>query len=114
MDDCIFCKISAGEIPSEIVHRDEQFIAFKDISPLAPVHLLIIPRRHVTSLQSVTEAESGMIGQMAMIAKKLAAQFGVNETGYRVVINTGAYGGQLIKHLHMHLLGGKKLGDKLG
>ncbi len=114
MSDCIFCKIIAGQIPSEILYQDEWVVAFKDIQPQAPVHLLIVPREHIATLQGIADAKGGIIGQMTVVANKLAAQTGIAAKGYRVVINTGAEGGQVVKHLHMHLLGGKMLDGKLG
>jgi len=112
--DCIFCKIVAGEIPSNILYQDDRVIAFRDINPLAPVHILIIPKEHIPSLTDLSEGQASLIGQMVMVANQLATQEGVSEKGYRLVINCGPEGGQLIPHLHMHLLGGKKLADELG
>ena len=112
--DCIFCKIVAGEIPSDIVYRDEEIIAFRDINPLAPVHVLIIPREHIAYLSNLSEAQSGLVGRMVNVANELAKKEGISESGYRVVINCGEGGGQLIPHLHLHLLGGRKLSDGLG
>jgi histidine triad (HIT) family protein len=112
--DCIFCHIVAGKIPSEIVYQDEELIAFRDINPQAPTHLLIIPKKHITSLADLSQAELPLIESMVAVAHKLARQEGITETGYRLVVNYGEWGGQVVPHLHMHLLGGKKLSDKLG
>ena len=112
--DCIFCQIVAGEMPSNIVYQDEGVIAFRDINPQAPVHLLIIPRRHIPSLTHLSEADSPLIGHMVNIANQLAKREGVFETGYRLVVNSGEEGGQLVPHLHMHLLGGRRLSGGLG
>ena len=112
--DCIFCHIVAGKIPSEIVYQDEELLAFRDINPQAPSHLLVIPKKHITSLADLSEAELPLIGSMVAVAHKLARQEGITETGYRLVVNYGEWGGQVVPHLHMHLLGGKKLSDKLG
>ena len=112
--DCIFCKIIAGEIPSDIVYQDEEVIAFRDINPLAPTHLLIIPKKHIPSLTHLSEAESPLIGHMVNIANQLAKKEGIAEKGYRLTINCGEQGGQLVPHLHMHLLGGRKLSDGMG
>jgi len=112
--DCIFCKIIAGEIPGDIVYQDEEVIAFRDINPLAPTHLLIIPKKHIPSLASISEAESPLIGHMVNVANQLARKEGIAEKGYRLVINCGEQGGQLVPHLHMHLLGGRKLSDGMG
>ncbi len=112
--DCIFCQIVAGEIPSEILYQDEEVIAFRDINPLAPSHLLIIPRKHISSLVQLSEAESSLIGKMVNTANQLAKREGIAESGYRLVINCGEQGGQLVPHLHMHLLGGRRLSNSLG
>jgi len=112
--DCIFCKIAAGEIPADIVYQDEEIIAFRDISPQAPRHLIIIPRKHIPSLDQMKESDAALLGRMVAIASKLAKDEGVAEKGYRLAINCGAEGGQLVPHLHMHLLGGRKLSDALG
>ena len=114
MTDCIFCQIVAGKVPSEILYRDEEVIAFRDINPQAPTHLVIIPKRHIPSLTLLSEAESPLIGHMVSIANQLAKREGVFESGYRLVINCGKEGGQLVPHLHLHLLGGRKLSDELG
>jgi histidine triad (HIT) family protein len=112
--DCIFCQIAAGKIPSDIVYQDEELLAFRDINPQAPQHLLIIPRKHIPSLAELTPAELPIIGSMVALAHKLAQKEGIAETGYRLVVNYGEWGGQVVKHLHLHLLGGKKLSGKLG
>ncbi|MBN1862912.1 MAG: histidine triad nucleotide-binding protein [Dehalococcoidales bacterium] len=112
--DCIFCQIATGKIPGDIVYQDEELLAFRDINPQAPKHLLIIPRKHIPSLAELSPAELPIIGNMVALAHKLAQQEGVAETGYRLVVNYGEWGGQVVKHLHLHLLGGKKLSDKLG
>jgi len=114
MADCIFCKIINKEIPSQVVYEDEHILAFKDIYPLAPVHILIIPKKHLVSVNDLTEADTGTIGQIFLVIKKLAAELGVADSGYRVVTNTGSDGGQVVGHLHFHLLGGQELGKKIG
>lgn len=111
--DCIFCKIVAGEVPSKIFYQDEEMIAFPDIYPQAPTHLLIVPRKHIPSLATLTEEESPLIAHMVNIANRLAKEEGISERGYRVVINCGEEGGQAVPHLHMHLLGGRRLSDGL-
>jgi len=111
---CIFCQIIAGKVPSEIIHQDEEVIAFRDIHPMAPVHLIIIPKRHIPSLAHLSEAESSLIGHMVNVANQLAKREGISESGYRLAMNCGKEGGQLVPHLHLHLLGGKKLSDELG
>lgn len=114
MEDCIFCKIVDGEVPSNIVYQDEELMVFPDINPLAPVHLLIIPRKHIASLVELSEEESYLIGNMAKAANRLAKKEGIAENGYRLVINCGEMGGQGVAHLHMHLLGGRQLSSALG
>ncbi len=111
--DCIFCKIAAGEIPSNIVYQDEEVVVFPDIHPVTPVHLLIIPRKHIPSVNTLTEADSMLIGHMVNVASQLAKKEDISEKGYRLVINVGEYGGQIIQHLHMHLLGGRRLSGKM-
>jgi histidine triad (HIT) family protein len=112
--DCIFCQIVAGKVPSDIVYRDEEVVAFRDINPVAPTHLLIIPKRHIPSLAHLSDAEIPLIGHMVKVANQLAREGGVAESGYRLVINCGEQGGQLVPHLHMHLLSGRKLSDAMG
>ena len=112
--DCIFCQIVAGKIPSEILYQDEEVIAFRDINPQAPTPLIIIPKRHIPSLAHLSEAESPLIGHMVNIANQLAKREGISESGYRLAMNCGKEGGQLVPHLHLHLLGGRKLSDTLG
>jgi len=112
--DCIFCQIVAGKVPSEIVYQDEKVIAFRDINPQSPTHLIIIPKKHIPSLTHLSEAELPLIGHMVNIANQLAKGEGISESGYRLVINCGEQGGQLVPHLHMHLLGGRQLSGALG
>lgn len=112
--DCIFCKIIAGQILSDVIYTDDKVVAFRDINPMAPVHLLIIPREHILSLNDVTEQQTTLVGHMVQVAKQLAKQQGIATKGYRVVINTGPQGGQVVQHLHMHLLGGRELTGGLG
>ncbi len=112
--ECIFCQIVAGKIPGEILYQDEEVIAFRDINPQAPTHLLVIPRRHIVSLADLSEDESPLMGHMVSTANQLAIREGVAESGYRLVINSGKQGGQLVPHLHLHLLGGRQLSGRLG
>jgi len=111
--DCVFCQIVAGTIPSETLYQDEEVIAFRDINPLAPTHVLIIPKRHIVSLAQMTDDEMPLIGHMARVANQLAREEGVAESGYRLVISSGEQGGQIVPHLHMHLLGGRRLADRM-
>ena len=112
--DCIFCQIASGKIPSDIVYQDEELIAFRDINPQAPVHLIIIPRKHIPSLAYLSQADSSLLGHMVAVANQLAKGEGVAEKGYRLAINCGEEGGQLVPHLHLHLLGGRRLSGTLG
>ncbi len=112
--DCLFCRIAAGEIPAEVVFQDDEFIAFRDIHPQAPKHVLIIPKTHISSLNDVGEMQQGLMGRILLTAKKIAEIEGIAEKGYRISLNTGHDGGQLIPHLHFHLLGGRRVDDILG
>jgi histidine triad (HIT) family protein len=104
---CIFCKIARGEIPSKTLVNSKELIVFRDIAPQAPTHVLIVPKKHVGSLDDMTDAD--LLGRMMTLAAALARQEGVAKTGYRTVINTGSDGGQSVDHLHIHLLGGRKM-----
>ena len=112
--DCIFCQIVAGKIPTDILYQDEEVIAFHDIHPIASTHLLIIPKRHIPSLTHLSAEDLPLIGHMVNIANQLAKKEGIAESGYRLVINCGKQGGQLVPHLHLHLIGGRRLSDELG
>jgi histidine triad (HIT) family protein len=109
MSDCIFCKIVAGEIPSEIVFQDDVCLAFRDINPGAPTHVLIIPKEHIATLNDLTPQHESVVGHILLVAKKIAGQLGVGESGYRVVANCNSDGGQAVFHIHFHLLGGRRL-----
>jgi histidine triad (HIT) family protein len=111
---CIFCRIVAGEVPSDIVYQDEDFLASRDISPQAPTHVLIIPKTHITSLAKLAGGQQELAGRLIIIAKNLAEKEGVAKRGYRLVINCGPEGGQVVPHLHLHLIGGRRLDDRLG
>lgn len=108
--DCLFCRIAAGSIPATIVHEDDQVLAFRDIAPRAPTHLLLIPRRHIDSALELTEADGALLGRLFAVAADLARSEGIAEGGYRLVTNIGTWGGQTVHHLHLHLLGGRSLG----
>ena len=114
MEECVFCRIIAGEIASDIVYQDKDFFAFRDINPQAPEHIIVIPRVHIASVTELTEREQELMGGLIILAKNLAELDGIGQTGYRLVINCGHEGGQMIPHLHLHLLGGRKLSDQLG
>ena len=109
MPDCLFCKIVGGDIPASIVHRDEHFVAFKDINPQAPLHVLIIPRRHIASLNDLGPEDDGLVGEMVRRAAAIAREHGVADRGYRTVFNCNADAGQSVFHIHLHLLGGRGL-----
>ena len=113
MEDCIFCKIIKREIPASIVYEDEEIIAFKDIQPAAPIHILVIPKKHIASLAELNENDELLIGKIYTVINKVAEAQGVKEKGYRVIVNCGKDGGQEVGHLHFHLLAGKKLGEKI-
>lgn len=108
--DCLFCKIVGGDIPATLVHEDERIVAFRDIHPQAPVHILLIPREHVASLDAADPAHEALLGRLLLVARDLARSEGMAEDGYRTVLNVGADGGQTVHHLHVHLLGGRSLG----
>jgi histidine triad (HIT) family protein len=110
MADCLFCKIFKKEINSKIVYEDKEIMAFEDINPQAPVHILIIPRKHIESLNDIKEEDEILLGKMFTVAKKLAKEKGISEDGYRTVFNTNKNAGQAVFHLHLHLLGGRKFG----
>ncbi len=107
--ECIFCKIADKQVPSNILFEGENVMIIQDIMPKAPVHAQVISKKHIRSLNDVTDADSSLIGEMILAAKNYAAQAGVSETGFKLVMNTGKEGGQVIPHWHIHLLGGKQL-----
>jgi histidine triad (HIT) family protein len=104
---CIFCRILSGEASAAIIYRDEMVTAFRDIHPIARTHILVIPNRHIVSVNELEAGDEALVGHMVMVAKELAAREGVAENGYRLMINTGVHGGQTIPHLHLHLIAGK-------
>lgn len=112
MENCIFCKIIKGEILSQKVYEDDEILAFKDINPLAPVHILVIPKKHIETTNDLTEADEEVIGKIFTVIKKIAKENNL-KNGYRVINNCGEDGGQEVKHLHFHLIGGRKLGMKI-
>ena len=114
MAECIFCKIVAKEIPSQVLYEDGEIIAFNDINPVAPVHILIIPKKHIFSIKDITDTDQELIGKIFILIQKLAAEKGIADTGFRVVTNSGSDGGQEVGHLHFHLIGGTNLGRKIG
>jgi histidine triad (HIT) family protein len=110
MDTCLFCKIAAGTLPSKKAYEDDRVIAFHDINPQAPVHILICPRKHIATLNDVTAEDDALLAHMFAIARKMAQQFGVDQKGYRTVFNVNAEAGQTVFHLHLHVIGGRRLG----
>lgn len=113
MENCVFCKIINKKIPSEIVYEDEKVIAFKDINPAAPIHILVIPKKHIETLLDVSEEDSELIAYIYQIINKIANESGFAENGFRVIANCGKDSGQEVWHIHFHVLAGKKLGDKI-
>lgn len=109
MSDCVFCKIVAGKIPAKLLHEDEFVVAFADLAPQAPTHLLVIPRQHIETLNETGPEDSALIGRMVAVATSLAKARGVDRSGYRCVLNCNADGGQSVFHIHLHLLAGRKL-----
>ena len=109
MSDCIFCKIAHGEMSADLVHEDDSILAFRDINPQAPTHILIIPREHVATMSDLDEAHKDLVGRLFLTARDLAAEEGIQEDGYRVVMNCGAKAGQTVFHIHLHLLGGRRM-----
>lgn len=107
MDECLFCRVGAHETPAKIVYEDERCVAFRDIHPQAPVHILIIPRKHIVSLNDELEPDRELLGHLLMVAGRMAKEHKVDGTGFRTVINTNAEAGQSVFHLHVHVLGGR-------
>ncbi len=109
MSDCIFCKIAAGEIPADLVYEDELVVGFRDLSPQAPTHVLLIPRKHIANINELQPEDEPIIGRLYSAAAKVAKQEGFSEQGYRTVINCNDDGGQTVFHVHLHLLGGRRM-----
>lgn len=113
MEDCLFCKIIKGEIPSNKVYEDDEILAFYDINPAAKIHILVIPKKHIESLAHMEKEDEEIIGKIYGVINKIAEEKGVKEKGYRVIVNCGKDGGQEVMHLHFHLLAGRELGEKI-
>ncbi len=113
MEDCVFCKIIKGEIPSEKVYEDEQIVAFKDIDPAAPIHVLVIPKKHIATLLDIKEEDTALMGDMMQAVKKVAKILGIEENGFRLIVNCGKDSGQEVMHIHFHILAGMKMGPKI-
>ena len=114
MNDCIFCKIVNGQAPATIVYKENGITAFHDIHPVAPTHILIMPDKHIVSVNEVFPEDEPLMGQLFTVAKMLAKREGIMESGYRLIVNTGAHGGQVVFHLHMHLMGGQRMRHPIG
>lgn len=113
MEDCLFCKIIKGEIPSSKVYEDDEILAFNDINPAAPIHILVIPKKHITSLAYMKKEDEAIVGRIYGVINKIAEEQGFKENGYRVIVNCGKDAGQEVMHLHFHILAGAKFGDKI-
>ncbi len=109
-NDCLFCRIAAGQIPAKIVRQDEDTVAFRDINPRAPTHVLVIPRKHIASVNVLDPADAALMGKLVLAAREIAEGEGVAHSGYRMVVNAGPDAGQSVDHIHLHLLGGRVLG----
>ena len=113
MEDCLFCKIVNGQIPSQKVYEDEKILAFKDINPAAPVHVLVIPKQHFENVLDVKEKDKEIVADIFVAINKIAKQLGIEKDGFRVITNCGKDSGQEVMHLHFHLLAGRKMGPKI-
>lgn len=113
MSDCIFCKIANKEINSDFVYEDDEIIAFKDINPQAPIHILVIPKKHIESIIDLTDEDEMLVGKMYTAVRKIAKKLNIEESGFRLIVNCGIDAGQEVPHLHFHILAGKKLGTKI-
>ena len=113
MEDCIFCKIIKGEIPSTKVYEDENVLAFKDINPAAPIHILVVPKQHIENVLKINEKNKEIASNIFLAINKIAKQLGIDQNGFRVITNCGKDAGQTVMHLHFHILGGKELGEKV-
>jgi histidine triad (HIT) family protein len=109
MESCIFCKIAAKEIPTDFAYEDGDVAAFKDINPIAPVHILIIPKKHIATINDLEEDDGALMGKMIMVGKKIAEDLAISQKGYKLLFRVGEWGGQEVPHIHLHLIGGAKL-----
>lgn len=113
MEDCIFCKIIKGEIPSNKVYEDDEILAFYDINPATPIHILVIPKKHIDCIAHLNKEDEALVGKIYGVINKIAEEKGFKEQGFRVIVNSGKDGGQEVMHLHFHILAGRKLGEKI-
>ena len=113
MENCIFCKIIRGEIPSPKVYEDDEILAFNDVNPVTPIHILVIPKKHINSLADMKSEDEKLVGRIYGVINKIAEDKGFKEEGFRVIVNCGKNGGQEVMHLHFHILAGKQLGEKI-
>lgn len=113
MEDCIFCKIVKGEIPSTKVYEDENILAFKDLNPQMPVHILVIPKKHIESVIEIKNEDENLIGKIFTAINKIAQNMNIHKSGFRIISNCGEHAGQTVKHLHFHILGGKQMNEKI-
>lgn len=111
MEDCVFCKIIDKQIPADILYEDEEMIVFRDIKPKAPIHLLVVPKKHIPTINDISEDDIAYMGRIIYRAKVMAIKQGIGESGYKLIFNCGPEGGQVVYHVHLHLLGGKPLGE---
>jgi len=114
MDECIFCKIASGEMPSTIVFKDEQVTAFRDINPVAPTHILVVPNKHIESTNDISQEDEQLMGHLLGVVKPIADEEGITDTGYRLIINTGPDANQVVFHLHLHIIGGQRMKHRMG
>lgn len=114
MSNCIFCQIVAGLAPSQMLYQDEQASAFRDIHPVAPTHVLVVPNRHIASVNDLTVEDEALVGHLFTVARQIAVQEGIDQTGYRLIVNTGPHSGQMVYHLHLHLIGGQRMRFPMG
>ncbi len=109
MENCLFCRIVSRDIPADIIHEDDQVIAFRDVNPQTPVHVLIVPHRHISTVNDLTDKDQSLTGHMILTAGQIAMQLGIDDSGYRLIMNCNQEGGQTVFHIHLHLLGGRQL-----
>jgi histidine triad (HIT) family protein len=114
MTDCIFCQIVLGKSPSRMLYQDEHVSAFRDIHPVAPTHVLVVPNRHIASVNDLASDDEPLVGRLFTVARQVARQEGIDQEGYRLIVNTGPHGGQVVFHLHLHLIGGQRMRFPMG